>query len=54
MNLGQSVPWPQALGELTDGDEEEVSAEPLLEYYAPLQAWLEREVQEKEIPLGWW
>ena len=31
----------------------EISARPLLRYYAPLIVWLEKRVEEEDIPLGW-
>lgn len=39
--LGASKPWPEALQALTGG--RRVEAGPLLEYYAPLRAWLEKQ-----------
>ncbi len=46
---GASQPWPKALKELTG--EESIDAGALLEYFAPLRAWLER--QNKGAQCGW-
>lgn len=43
MALGQSRPWPQALEVLT-GDRE-MDATAILDYFAPLQAWLDQQNQ---------
>jgi peptidyl-dipeptidase A len=49
LELGQSRPWPDALEALTG--ERRMDATALLEYFAPLQAWLEQQNQGK--PIGW-
>ena len=38
LKRGQSQPWQQTLAELTGGESMDASA--ILEYFAPLQAWL--------------
>jgi peptidyl-dipeptidase A len=38
LKLGQSKPWPEALEAFTG--ERQISAQGLLEYFAPLDAWL--------------
>ena len=49
LGKGASQPWPKTLKELTGG--EQMSAEPVLEYFAPLKDWLE--VQNKGKTCGW-
>ena len=49
LSKGASQPWPKTLKELTGG--ERLSAEPVLEYFAPLKDWLE--VQNKGQTCGW-
>jgi len=51
LELGVSKPWKAALEAMTGSPE--ISARPLLRYYAPLIAWLERRVEEENIPIGW-
>ena len=47
--MGQSKPWPDALEVLTGGRQVDASA--ILEYFAPLQKWLDEENKGK--PVGW-
>ena len=47
--MGASKPWPDALEEFTGT--REISAKPMLEYFAPLQKWLAQ--QNKGKPKGW-
>ena len=47
--MGASKPWPDALQAFTGG--REMSAKPMLEYFAPLQAWLEKQNAGKQC--GW-
>lgn len=49
MQKGQSQPWQQTLKELTGGERMDASA--ILDYFAPLQAWLEEQNQGKTC--GW-
>ncbi len=49
MQKGASQPWQQTLKELTGNEEMDASA--VLEYFAPLQAWLETQNQGKSC--GW-
>jgi peptidyl-dipeptidase A len=49
MAMGTSRPWPDALEAVTG--ERQLSAEALLEYFAPLKAWLDE--QNKGRPIGW-
>ena len=49
LSMGLSRPWPEALAALTDSDEMDASA--ILDYFAPLQGWLQE--QTKGQPVGW-
>jgi peptidyl-dipeptidase A len=49
LSLGASKPWQDALYELTGT--REMDASPILEYFAPLQGWLEQ--QNKGQSCGW-
>jgi peptidyl-dipeptidase A len=49
LELGQSREWPDALETLTG--ERRMDARGLLEYFAPLTAWLEKE--NRSTPVGW-
>ena len=51
LELGTSQPWQVALEAMTGSPE--ISVRPLLRYYAPLIAWLEKRVEEENIPVGW-
>ena len=47
--MGASKPWPDALEAFTGS--REMSAKPMLEYFAPLQRWLEEQNRGKQC--GW-
>jgi len=47
--MGQSKPWPDALEALTG--ERQVDASAILEYFAPLQKWLDEQNKGKQV--GW-
>jgi peptidyl-dipeptidase A len=49
LTMGLSKPWQEALAALTDSNEMDASA--ILDYFAPLQAWLQE--QTKGQPVGW-
>ena len=49
LEMGRSRPWPEALAAFTGS--REMSAEPLVEYFAPLQAWLQQQNRGKQC--GW-
>ncbi len=49
LRLGMSRPWPEALEALTG--EKEMDATAILDYFAPLQKWLDRE--NAGHPVGW-
>ena len=49
LRLGASKPWQDALYELTG--EREMDASAILEYFAPLQKWLEEQNANQQC--GW-
>ncbi len=49
LEMGASKPWPDALEAFTGT--REMSAKPMLEYFAPLKTWLDE--QNKGKPTGW-
>ena len=49
MQLGSSKPWPDALEQISGT--RVMSAEPLVEYFAPLLEWLRQ--QNEGHPVGW-
>ena len=49
LKMGASKPWPDALQAFTGN--REMSAKPMLEYFAPLQRWLEEQNAGKQC--GW-
>ena len=49
LEMGASKPWPDALEAFTGN--REISGKPMLEYFAPLQAWLAKQNAGK--PCGW-
>lgn len=51
LSLGCSKPWPDAIEILTDQRKMEASA--LLEYFKPLQDWLEKTNKENNVHIGW-
>lgn len=51
LSLGSSKKWPDAIEILTDQRKMEASA--LLEYFKPLQDWLENKNKETGAYIGW-
>lgn len=51
LSLGSAKPWPEALEIVTGQRKMEASA--LLEYFKPLQDWLEKKNQETGAHVGW-
>jgi peptidyl-dipeptidase A len=49
LELGASKPWPEALEQLTGT--REIDATALVDYFAPLKVWLDRQNRGK--PVGW-
>lgn len=50
MEMGMSRPWPEALAKLTGGDGQ-MDATAILDYFAPLQTWLEEQNRGRQC--GW-
>ena len=53
MSLGGSEPWDAALKVLSGGRWSDISAAPLMDYYAPLQRWLAAENRRRNYKIGW-
>lgn len=51
MKHGNSIPWYQSVKVLTGTDRLDISG--LLEYFKPLQNWLERNNIENNETIGW-
>ena len=51
LKLGSSRPWQDILEIMTGS--RQISAEPFREYFAPLENWLDTEIEQKSIPVGW-
>ncbi len=49
LEMGQSEPWPDALEVVTG--QRQIDAAAMLEYFAPLKAWLDEQNRGK--PVGW-
>lgn len=49
LEMGQSKPWPDALETFTG--QREMDATAIMDYFAPLNAWLEE--QNKDQQCGW-
>ncbi|WP_394201805.1 M2 family metallopeptidase [Shewanella waksmanii] len=51
LEMGQSQPWPQALSVVTGTENMDASA--VLDYFAPLQSWLDKQNQSANRQCGW-
>ncbi|XP_045209598.2 angiotensin-converting enzyme-like [Mercenaria mercenaria] len=51
MKLGKSKPWPEAMVKLTGSNK--ISTTAILEYFRPLQKWLEDENSRPGVQIGW-
>jgi len=51
LQLGGSEPWPDAMEVLTQ--QRKMNATSLLNYFRPLQKWLEEENKRTGEPIGW-
>ncbi|XP_023310931.1 angiotensin-converting enzyme-like [Anoplophora glabripennis] len=51
LSMGSSRPWPDAMEVLTG--QRKMDASDLLEYFKPLQKWLEKENEKNEVFIGW-
>ena len=54
LSLGKSRPWPEVMNALTNGRTSRLEAAPLLQYFAPLQAWLESQNRGQFVGWGEW
>ena len=51
LKVGASQPWPDVLNLMTG--KRKISAEAILEYFKPLETWLDKTIKEHKIQLGW-
>ncbi len=51
LQYGASRPWPELLEEFTGSPKTDASA--LLEYFLPLEEWLDEQIETLNIPTGW-
>ena len=51
LQAGRSRPWPDVLEEMTGGRKMDASA--FVEYFRPLEKWLDETIEIFDIPLGW-
>jgi peptidyl-dipeptidase A len=51
LTMGSSKPWPDELEALTGGRQLDAGA--LIEYFAPLKTWLDKENRKNNNPVGW-
>ena len=49
LSMGMSRPWPEALEALTGTRQMDATA--IIDYFAPLSAWLDKQLAGK--PVGW-
>ena len=51
LKAGSSKPWPEILMEMTN--QSKMSAGPILEYFKPLENWLDEIISQNNINVGW-
>ena len=51
MQAGSSKPWPDTLNEMTRS--RKLDAQPLLDYFKPLESWLDEVIKNEQIVVGW-
>ena len=51
LQAGSSRPWPEVLEEMTGSKKLDASA--IVEYFKPLEVWLDQQIEENAIPVGW-
>jgi peptidyl-dipeptidase A len=51
LEMGQSRPWPEALEVMTG--EKHMDATAILDYFAPLKAWLDEQNKKDGAELDW-
>lgn len=53
LKLGSSIKWQDAIAMLTDGAEHGFNPEALLDYFIPLERFLDAYIKKKNVPVGW-
>ena len=53
LKLGSSIRWQQVIEILTGGKENDFNLDALLEYFHPLEQFLNRYLKENNVPIGW-
>ena len=51
LKAGSSKPWPEILMEMTN--QSKMSAGPILEYFKPLENWVDEIISQNNITVGW-
>ena len=51
LRVGSSKPWPEVLEEMSGS--RKLQANALLEFFQPLNDWLENEITQENITVGW-
>lgn len=51
LKAGSSQPWPDVLQKMTGNRKMDTTA--IIEYFAPLEKWLDSIIKKESIPLGW-
>lgn len=51
LKLGSSKPWPDAMEQITG--QRDISADAIMEYFAPLHDWLQAKNAEMNEKIGW-
>ena len=51
LSMGQTKPWPDELEVLTG--QKEMDATAMVDYFAPLKAWLDEQNSKNNYPIGW-
>ncbi|XP_057290559.1 angiotensin-converting enzyme-like [Hydractinia symbiolongicarpus] len=51
LELGKELPWPDALDVLAGT--KKMSSKPILDYFKPLENWLDKHREENNYPIGW-
>lgn len=51
LELGKSVPWKEALEKLTGSPK--LSSKPLLDYFKPLEDWLDEHRKQNDYKVDW-
>jgi len=51
LSLGKEKPWPEALNVIAGT--KKLSSEPIIAYFKPLEAWLDKHREANGYELGW-